>query len=83
MALLSPFCGMLADKWRPNRVAADTRLAPEGTDRARFRFRRTDGPVTVVARLIYRRFSKHLADQKGWPDNECVIVTARCCWPRA
>ena len=65
--------------WRPNRVAADTRLLPDATDRARFRFYRPQGEVTVVARLLYRRFSKHLADQKGWPGNECVVVTKKSC----
>ncbi len=63
--------------WRPNRVAADTRLLPDATDRARFRFSRPQGEVTVVARLLYRRFSKRLADEKGWPDNEFVVATRK------
>ena len=70
--------------WRPNRVAYDTRLLPDATDRVHFRFRRPHTEVTVEAQLIYRRFSKHLADQKGWPDNEFVVVTKRWSsgWPR-
>jgi hypothetical protein len=61
--------------WRPNRLKYDTRLLPERTDRVRFRFQPAGGDVNVVARLIYRRFSKYLADQKAWPGNEVVIVT--------
>ncbi len=63
--------------WRPNRVKYYTRLLPDQTDRVRFLFRRPRGKATVVAQLIYRRFSKYLADQKGWPDNEFVVALER------
>jgi hypothetical protein len=68
-----------APYWRVTRVKCDTRLMPDQVDRARFLFDRPDGEFTVVARLLYRRFSKYLADQKGWPDNEVLIATKR--WP--
>jgi len=67
--------------WTACRVQSDTRLMPDETDRARFVFRRFDRneKVRVVGRLIYRRFSKQLADQKGWPDNEILVAQKR--WP--
>lgn len=61
--------------WVPNRVIADNRLLPDQTDRLRFRFRPPDGKAEIVARLIYRRFSKYLADQKAWPDTETLVDT--------
>ena len=70
--------------WRPNRVKCDTRLLPDQTDRVTFRFRPVkpaQGAVTIVAQLLYRRFSKFLADQKGWPDNELVVVTKQTTLP--
>ena len=63
--------------WQPNRLKADTRLMPDETDRRRFRFPRSSDRLTVVARLIYRRFSKYIADEKGWPDNEFVVCQKR------
>jgi hypothetical protein len=61
--------------WVPNRVIADNRLLPDQTDRLRFRFRPAQGKAEIVARLIYRRFSKYLADQKAWSDNETLVDT--------
>jgi hypothetical protein len=63
--------------WQPNRLKSDTRLMPDETDRRRFRFARPPGRLNVVARLIYRRFSKAQADEKGWPDNEFVVCERR------
>ncbi len=63
-----------APYWKATRVKYDTRLMPDQIDRLRFRFARAEGDLTVEARLVYRRFSKFLADQKGWPDNEVPIV---------
>lgn len=59
--------------WVPNRVIADTRLLPDQADRLQFRFRAPQGRAEIVARLVYRRFSKYLADQKGWPDTETLV----------
>ena len=63
--------------WRVTRLKYDTRLMPDQIDHAQFLFRDPRAEFTVVARLIYRRFSKALADQKGWPDNEIVVATKR------
>ncbi len=59
--------------WVPNRVASDNRLLPDQTDRLQFRFRPPEGAAEIVARLIYRRFSKFLADQKAWPDSQTLV----------
>ncbi|NQT16192.1 MAG: hypothetical protein HQ582_25770 [Planctomycetes bacterium] len=67
--------------WKVNRLKYDTRLMPDQVDRARFLFARPPGNVTVVGQLIYRRFSKHLADQKKWPDNQFVVTTKRWATP--
>ena len=61
--------------WHVNRVAYDTRLMPDATDRREFTFRSTARPAKVEAQLVYRRFSKYLADQKGWPENEYLLAS--------
>ncbi len=64
--------------WRPNRIAFDTRLQPDQSDRVRFRFGRPEGVPFVSVRLVYRRFPKAMAEQKGWPDNDLEIQ--HCDW---
>jgi hypothetical protein len=66
--------------WRSVAVAYDTRLEPEETSRNRFVFRRPSGEAHVWANLVYRRFNKETADEKGWTDNEIVIDTRTCDW---
>ena len=58
--------------WRVTRIAYDTRLKPDQVDRQEFTFRNADG-ASLHARLIYRRFSKQVADEKGWVDNEILV----------
>jgi hypothetical protein len=63
--------------WRVTRLKYDTRLMPDDVDRARFLFEPRPGKVSVAAQLIYRRFSKQVADEKKWPDNQFVVRTER------
>ncbi|MCR4412739.1 MAG: hypothetical protein NUV77_09980, partial [Thermoguttaceae bacterium] len=64
--------------WRSNRVAFDTRLQPDQSDRLHFRFDHPQGAPLVSVKLLYRRFPKVMADQKGWPDNDLEIE--HCDW---
>jgi len=48
------------------KVRYDTRLPAKAVDRLRFVFAKTTGPVTVRARLIYRKAYRALIDQKRW-----------------
>jgi hypothetical protein len=64
--------------WRSHLVAYDTRLNPDEVNRTRFVFRPSKGASRVSARLLYRRFSKQVADEKGWPDNELLIDSLTC-----
>lgn len=73
---------MPAPYWKATRVRYDTRLMPDQVDRVRF-FEAPQEELTVVARLLYRRFSKYLADHKSWPDNEVLITTKRWSSPGA
>jgi hypothetical protein len=50
----------------------DTRLTPGETDRVRFTLPKQARRVRV--RLLHRRTWPEVADMKGWPDNETVIV---------
>jgi hypothetical protein len=58
--------------WRSHGNLVDTRLFPGRADRADFLFPRTARRVRV--RLLYRRFWKVVADEKGWKDNEIIVV---------
>jgi len=67
--------------WNPCVIREDTRIPALATDLANFGFRSPPGggPVTVAARLIFRRAFKSLRVQKGWdsPDilmNEAAVV---------
>jgi hypothetical protein len=50
----------------------DTRLLPGHTDRVEHTFPARLKQVRV--RLIYRRFWKEVAEEKGWPDEDVVIL---------
>ena len=64
--------------WRVTRLAYDSRLLPDQPDRRTFTFSPAAG-AAVRVRLLFRRFSKPVADEKGWPDNEILIAERR--WP--
>ena len=62
--------------WRPIRLVSDTRLAAMATDVSRYTFTApTTGPITVEARLIYRRAFQQLMAWKGWTDPDIVMET--------
>jgi hypothetical protein len=58
--------------WRAAPEARDTRLVPGGGDQAEFTLPLETDRVRV--RLLYRRFWQEVADAKGWPDNETVLL---------
>jgi hypothetical protein len=64
--------------WRVTRLAYDSRLQPDQPDRRTFRFAAAPG-ASVRVRLLFRKFSKPIADEKGWADNEIPIAERR--WP--
>jgi len=58
--------------WRARPDAIDTRLFPGRIERASFTF---DGQAQRVrVRLIHRRFWQEVAESKGWPDIELLII---------
>lgn len=64
--------------WRPVKVISDTRLAAFETDTTEYAFSVDGGrPVTVEARLIFRRAPQKLMEQKGWKDPDIVMEQAR------
>jgi hypothetical protein len=64
--------------WRPVRIVADTRLAAFATDVSRYVFRASASqPVTVEARLLFRRAFQQLAKLKGWNDPDIVMEQER------
>ncbi|MCS7219845.1 MAG: carboxypeptidase regulatory-like domain-containing protein [Anaerolineae bacterium] len=64
--------------WRPVRIVADTRLAAFATDVSRYAFSAPAGqPITVEARLIFRRAFQPLARLKGWDDPDIVMEQAK------
>ena len=57
--------------WLPVFDMQDTRLHPNKAERTTFRF---DGNVrTIVVQLWYRRFWHHVAESRGWPDNDTLV----------
>jgi hypothetical protein len=54
--------------WKPVTIASDNRIPALATDRSQFVFARPPaaGPVTVSARLVFRRIFRALALLKGW-----------------
>ncbi|MEA3336254.1 MAG: hypothetical protein U9R25_10120 [Chloroflexota bacterium] len=60
--------------WREIELVEDTRLAAFETDTNHFTFAAPDGgPVTVEARLLYRRAPQELMIQKGWTDPDIIM----------
>jgi hypothetical protein len=63
--------------WKPTDILADTRLAPGATDIKRYSFVLSDQrPVSVEARLIFRRTFQALARVKGWKAEDIVMALA-------
>jgi hypothetical protein len=58
--------------WLPIANTVDTRLVPEQPARHSFVFVNTVTRVNV--RVFYRRFWQHVADERGWGDNDRLIV---------
>jgi hypothetical protein len=54
--------------WNPTVLREDTRIPALGTDQSQYEFRAPSGagPVTVEAKLIFRRAFKSLMKQKSW-----------------
>lgn len=70
--------------WRDIRLVEDTRIPAFATDVSQYTFAApAEGPVTVEARLIFRRAFQQLMEWKGWDDpdivmeEEALVVTAR------
>jgi hypothetical protein len=60
--------------WRPIRIVSDNRLAAMATDVSRYTFTLPPGgPITVEARLIYRRAFQQLMTWKGWTDPDILM----------
>jgi hypothetical protein len=54
--------------WNPTRVLSDNRIPALGSDTSRYVFDASDTehPLTVAARLLFRRAFIELMDWKGW-----------------
>jgi hypothetical protein len=60
--------------WRPIRVKSDNRLAALATDVSRYTFTAPgSGPITIEARLIFRRAYQQLMAWKGWTDPDILM----------
>jgi hypothetical protein len=63
--------------WRDIKLVEDTRLATLATDTSQYTFDAPEtGPVTIEARLIFRRAFAELMTQKGWDDPDIVMEEA-------
>lgn len=62
--------------WKPVTIASDNRIPALATDRSRFAFAPSPagGPVTVSARLVFRRLFRALALRKGWDANDIPMT---------
>ena len=53
--------------WNPTRVIKDNRIMPYEEDKINFTFSMDDAATAnVTVRLLFRRATKELMDQKGW-----------------
>ncbi|HED03324.1 MAG TPA: carboxypeptidase regulatory-like domain-containing protein [Candidatus Fraserbacteria bacterium] len=54
--------------WNPTVIREDTRIPAKATDVTHYEFRLAErsGPITVEAKLIFRRAFKQLVEQKKW-----------------
>jgi hypothetical protein len=60
--------------WRDIRLVEDTRLAAFETNVSQYTFAApTGGPVTVDARLVFRRAFQQLMEWKGWDDPDILM----------
>jgi hypothetical protein len=60
--------------WRDIHLVEDTRLPAFGTDVSRYTFAApTKGPITVEARLVFRRAFQQLMEWKGWDDPDILM----------
>jgi hypothetical protein len=60
--------------WRQTVLREDTRLPARATDETSYEFHAPDnGPITVEARLIFRRAFKELAELKRWGLQDIVM----------
>jgi hypothetical protein len=60
--------------WRDIHLVEDTRLAPLATDVSQYSFEApAAGPITVEAKLVFRRAFHKLMEQKGWNDPDIVM----------
>jgi hypothetical protein len=60
--------------WRDISLVEDTRLPAFATDVSQYAFAApADGPITVEARLLYRRAFQELMEQKGWDDPDILM----------
>ncbi len=57
--------------WAAHDDPEDTRLLPEQADRSSYFF---VGGTRVRVRLLYRRFWPEVAEGRGWPDNEVIVM---------
>ncbi|MBS0208249.1 MAG: carboxypeptidase regulatory-like domain-containing protein [Planctomycetes bacterium] len=60
--------------WQDNRLAYDSRIAPDTVDRQDFVFAASASKVVITARLLFRRFYWAEAAEKSWPDNELLVA---------
>jgi hypothetical protein len=58
--------------WRADSEFEDTRLHPGQPDRSTYRL--PPGVTRVRVRVHYRRFWPEVAEAKGWPDNEWLVI---------
>ena len=64
--------------WNPTRVLSDNRLAAFASDFSSYTFQCEDGkPVTVYARLIFRRAFIELMELKGWDTPDIPMEESR------
>jgi hypothetical protein len=61
--------------WKTEADVTDTRLVPGKPDRSEYTFATEATHLRV--RLIYRRFWPQVARDKGWKDNETVVVDTK------
>jgi len=63
--------------WNPTLILSDNRLTAFETDTSTFIFAdEAAGRVTVDVRVIYRRATKELMDQKGWDAEDILMESA-------
>jgi hypothetical protein len=61
--------------WNPTRVLSDNRIPAMGSDTTRFAFDASNAgrPLTVTARLLFRRAFIQLMDWKGWDVQDILM----------